>query len=184
MRHEPDALRDPIERSLRAALGGQLTDEQYDDLADAVAEEHRRSLRVEEGLIDPSLTEPGVAYAIHDDDLKLVDVSAGVAALLLAATLNPAMILIKLIPFFYQYSRKRYRLDPDQGLVLRSLKRAPRGGWTEVEVHDDIEQDTGIDLPSARIAQTLESLKDVLREDNTSTSFVAERGHRWVAVDV
>jgi len=135
-----------------------------------------------ERLVEKSLTEKETYYAIRDDDLKLLDESAAVAAGLWAIFNNPVTIIGKLAVLLYRYRRKRVKLTNEQGIVLLTLKQAPAQGWNAEDVAKSLPLKSP--MPPAAVLTILQDLKRVRRADGVEISFVAEVKDSWLAVDV
>jgi hypothetical protein len=133
-------------------------------------------------LVNRSLNEPETYYAIHNEDLKLIDESMAIAAGLWALTSNPITVLGKLLALLYRYRRKRARLTAEQGLVLLSLKQAPPRGWSEREILQYLR--TQSDFQPEELRMILDSLKNVVLTDGKISDFVIEYQGCWKAIDV
>lgn len=121
-------------------------------------------------------------YAISNDDLNLLEQCVAVATPIIAGIPEPISLVGGLVVFLYRYRRKRAKLTMEQGVVLKTLTHAPSGGWTINELIQN--QPLSRLNPRPDIAAVLESLKSVIKSDNTTTAFVVQNGSRWRAVDV
>ncbi|WP_271254924.1 hypothetical protein [Pseudanabaena sp. Chao 1811] len=121
-------------------------------------------------------------YAIHNDDLKFLKECSVVAAAIYAGMPNPVGIAGGLTAFLFRYRKKRVKLTMQEGVVLKTLAKAPSIGWTIDEL---IENKPLLRLvPMPDVAAILENLKSVTKGDNTTTALVAQNGNRWRAIDV
>src|SRR3982750_4605904 len=148
---EPKAeLATKIADHLRETEGDRLSEEAFPVFSAALAAEHLKLMDEESGkedpyrVIDPSLTEPGVVYPIHNSELKLMDESTAIAGALWTLTNNPIAVLGKLVALLYRLRRKRARLEGEDALALLALKDAPRRGWTVAQVRDHLKQAFGV----------------------------------------
>jgi hypothetical protein len=131
--------------------------------------------------IDPSLTDPNVHYAIHDEDFGFWKESIGVAGGLYVLVPNPVSVIGGLVVFLYRYRRKRVKIDAMQALILKTLRRYGATGATRAEL------DTALDLrPEARghVDPALKALENMVSADGRTTAFVRRDGNRIWAVDV
>jgi len=179
-----DVLSAAIGDQLRMTQGNRLPDDALQAFSESLAAEHLRLQPEPSRVIDPSLTESGVVYPIHNADLKLMDESAAIAGALWALTSNPIAVLGKLVALLYRLRRKRGRIEGETALALLALRDAPSRGWTVAEVRDYLEQAFGVTLSEDRVRTLLLSLKDVRLSDNTRTDFADEHQGRWFTVDV
>jgi hypothetical protein len=139
-------------------------------------EEEARHRKIEKDLLSKNY------YAIHDDDLNVLEQCVAVAGALYAGIPEPISVVGGLAVFLYRYRRKRAKLSPEQGIVLRTLTYAPSGGWTIAQLLGNAPLSRL--KPAPDVAAVLDSLKRVVQNDGDTTAFVAEEGDRWRAVDV
>lgn len=154
------------------------------DAADDVVEHALAELpTADEGLelVNASLDERDVYYAIHDNDMEWFKDSVGIAAGLSAMLHLPAGAMGGLIVLLFKYLRRRVRLDAAQGVVLLALRKH-RGGLTI----DELAASPGVvdAVPADRLGDVLRGLLTAVRADGSETALVAERDGRWRAVDV
>jgi hypothetical protein len=166
---------------LRKAMP-QFLEESRGACAAELVREYEKLLPERDRFVNKSLNETDTYYAIHNDDLKLIDESAAVAAGLWALMSNPIAVIGKLLVLLYRYRRKRARLTGDQALVLLSLKNAPAVGWTAYDLHQDLKSTR--DLPFDKVREILQSLKNVPLDNGQLSDFVTEHQGRWRAIDV
>jgi hypothetical protein len=167
---------DQIDRTLCAL---QLPEEARDVCAAALLAEFQED---SDRLLNRSLNEKNIYYAIHNDDFKLIDESAAIAAALWTIYSNPIAVIGKLLALLYRYRRKRAKLTQEQALVLLSLKQAPEGGWTvqDVTEHLPLKEPMAVEA----VQKVLDSLKSVTQADGKLTSFVTEHREHWLALDL
>jgi hypothetical protein len=144
--------------------------------------EYEKLLPERDRYVNKSLNERDTYYAIHNDDLKLIDESAAIAAGLWALMSNPIAVIGKLLVLLYRYRRKRAKLTGEQALVLLSLKNAPAMGWTTYDLQQDLRSQR--DLPLDKVWAILQSLKNVPLDNGQLSDFVAEHQNRWRVIDV
>jgi hypothetical protein len=145
--------------------------------------EHAKLVGDDYRYVNKSWNESETYYAIHNEDLKLIDESAAIAAGLWALTSNPIAVIGKLLALLYRYRRKRARLTVEQGLVLLSLKQAPPQGWSEREILQALRGQCN--FRPEELHTILGSLKNVVRADGTTSDFVTEQPQGyWRAIDV
>jgi hypothetical protein len=142
--------------------------------------ETTESRRVEKDLFGETY------YAIHDEDLNLLEVCAGIATAATSLLSNPLPLLGELVAFLFLYRRKRVPLTAKQATVLIALRKSPPGGWRVEELVARLP----LRSPPSRegLRKILKELKEFTIMDGTdtgpTTAFVAEKDGRWRAVDV
>jgi hypothetical protein len=135
--------------------------------------------------VHQAITERDTYYAFQVDDIKLLKdaslLTASVTGLVLLSK-APVGIIGTLVVLLYRYRRRRIRLSGEEGIVLLTLKRGPRGGSTIEDLVRSLPLTTELD--TERLTAILGRLQDVEREDGTKTKLADHTEQRWRAVDV
>jgi hypothetical protein len=132
--------------------------------------------------VNISLNEANVYYAIHNSDLNLLKEATSVAAACYALLQNPVAVVGGLVVLLFQYRRKRVKLTGEQGITLKTLRRASPPGWTAEQLLTYLPLNRELSVSDVRLI--LESLKAVMKTDGSETSLVREKDGYWLAVDV
>lgn len=130
-------------------------------------------------MLDRSIFDPNVRYAIHDQDLALWKESIGVAGGLYAIAPNSISLIGGVVLLLYRYRRKRVRIDVLQALILQKLRARKGDGMTRHELDAEIKPEA---LP--QVENALKSLENCVSTDGKATPFVRRKGDRIWAVDV
>jgi len=132
--------------------------------------------------LERGLGEADAYYAIKFEDLDLLKEAGAVAAALALGLQNPVGLVAGLVVFLFRYRKKRFKLDGAQGLVLKTLRRAPTDGWTVDELAAHLP--SGLDVKGDRLAEMLAGFKTARRADGKQDALVAEKDARWWVVDL
>ena len=121
-------------------------------------------------------------YVIQGDDLKFINECSAIATAIYVGVPNPVAIAGGLTAFLFRYRKKRIKLTMEEGLVLKTLAKAPSYGWTVEELSLCKPLCSLEAMPN--VATILESLTSVRKCDNTTTALVEEIQNRWRTIDV
>ena len=184
MEHDPDskartlAQLAPLLASALNAVAEEQRDAVIRNLSCVLDRQDGRPL---ERRVDIALNEHDTYYIVHDTDLQLLKGLAGVAVSFMPFFFKPLGALPALVALLYRYRRMSAPINVEQAAVLISLRKVS-GGYTLSELRSSLDLQTP---PSTeKLAEILNSLKNVVLANGTITSFVAQSGDVWFASDV
>lgn len=91
-------------------------------------------------------------------------------------------VAISLLVLLWEYRRKRVHLSNEDGLLLLTLRQAPKSGRTVDEIRADLPPALGWD--TSEIERRLHALKPSTDESGREVPLVSEREGRWRVLDV
>jgi len=155
----------------------------YDTLAPLFVVSEQSDAKPPRGAMIRSIRRKDIHYAIHDDDLLILE--AAVAAILLFFSPDSLLeigtkFVASLVLLAYTYRKKAIKINGAHAIVLKALK-SQQGGMVLSEVCRLCSRK----LEETEVEKILIALKRVFKGDGTSTSLVEQDDFGlWRAVDV
>lgn len=175
-----EVSRNDLDHAFREALDALSFDSRKDVLEwlpEALTSVPARAPVADVRQLARDITNPENWYAVHDSEIDLLKESV---AVVLAALGGKGLGAIgSLVVLLFKYRKRRIRLQADQGIVLRELKRVGELGSSVESLAARLP-----DMPLAVLEGTLQQLTSINRTDGTSTALAACKGGHWVALDV
>jgi hypothetical protein len=175
-------LRPKLRESL-SALSFQEQDEAISLLTPLLDTTTKPTKQSDVRIVDKSATSD-TYYAIHNSDIEILKESVAIASGITLVGI-PFGVLAGLVALLFQYRRKRFILNGKQGIILKTLKKAPKSpnaGWSVKVLATNLPINPW--LEESETESILIGLKSVIRQDGKQDSLVAEQDGLWRVIDV
>ena len=162
----------PLPAEARTLVAAQIVMEQQREFAGA-----DRDFR----LVVGDLIEQDKFYAIHNDDLKLLNECAVVAGALYAGLANPLAVIGGLVLMLYRFRKMRIAITAQEALALDRVSAAGPQGIDEDVLIEFLGHDLG---GKANVPRILKALTGARRSDGTAAALIELADGKYYAVDV